>query len=38
MNLQVITNIDRKTWDFGYYFYLFVGIIMEQHRDQEECK
>jgi hypothetical protein len=37
-NLQVMTSIDRKAWDFGNYYYIFMCIIIDQSRDQEESK
>jgi hypothetical protein len=36
--LQLMTNIDRKTRDFGDYYYLYLSIIKEQRSDQEESK
>jgi len=32
-------SIDRKTWDFGdYYYFIYLGVIKEQCSDQEESK
>ena len=36
--LQLMTNIDQKTRDFGDYYYIYLCIIKEQRSDQEECK
>jgi len=36
--LQLITSIDRKTRDFGDYYYLYLCIIKEQGSYQEECE
>jgi len=33
-----MTSIDRKTWDFGDYYYIYSWIIKEQRIDQEESK
>jgi hypothetical protein len=33
-----MASIDRKTWDFGDYYYIFLRILKEQHWDQEQCK
>ena len=30
-------SIDRKAWDFGDHYYIFICIIKEQHSDQDEC-
>jgi hypothetical protein len=30
--------IDRKTLDFGEYYYIYLCIIKEQRSDQEESK
>jgi len=31
-------SIDRKTRDFGDYYYIYLSIIKEQHSDQEQSK
>jgi hypothetical protein len=36
--LQRMTSIDRKTRDFGDYYYIYLCIITEQRSDQEESK
>jgi len=36
--LQPMTIIDRKTRDFGDYYYIYLCIIKEQRSDQEESK
>jgi hypothetical protein len=36
--LQLMTSIDRKTQDFGDYYYIYLCIIKEQRSDQEESK
>jgi hypothetical protein len=33
-----MTSIDRKTRDFGDYYYIYLCIIKEQHTNQEESK
>jgi hypothetical protein len=33
-----MTSIDRKTRDFGDYYYIYLCIIKEQRSDQEESK
>ena len=38
VNLQVMTIIDRKAWDFGDNYHIFICIIKEQCCDQEESK
>jgi len=38
VNLQVMTSIDRKAWDFGDYYYIFICIIKKQCTDPEESK
>jgi hypothetical protein len=36
--LQLMTSIDRKTRDFGDYYYIYLCIIKEQRSDREESK
>jgi len=36
--LQLMTSIDQKTREFGDYYYIYLCIITEQHRDQEESE
>jgi hypothetical protein len=36
--LQLMTSIDRKTWDFGDYYYIYLCIIKEQRSDCEGSK
>jgi len=36
--LQLMTSVDRKTWDVGDYYYIYICIINEQRSDQEESK
>jgi len=33
-----MTSIDRKTWDFGDSYYIYLSIIKEQRSDQEESE
>jgi len=35
---QLMTSMDRKTQDFGYYYYTYLCLIKEQYSDQEESK
>jgi len=36
--LKLVTSIERKTRDFGDYYYIYLCIIKEQRSDQEESK
>jgi hypothetical protein len=36
--LQLMTSIDRKTQDFGDFYYIYLCFIKEQSGDQEESK
>jgi len=36
--LQLMTSIDRKTRDFGDYYFIYLCIIKEPHSDEEESK
>jgi len=36
--LQLITRIDRYTWNFGDYYYIYLSIIKGKRSDQEESK
>jgi hypothetical protein len=36
--LQLMTSIDRKSRDFGDYYYIYLCIIKEQCSNQEESK